>query len=181
RPGEASEKPAHCADKGGSPIGFETHERRALAGRRPVVWSWPSIAGVFDPPREGCRFRKDGNTRSPRQGPKRQGDDAARQREAGSDRASEETPGAFTKRICAKARGERNCPMRLLASIPTRIPSGDGNSCFQPVASKYFDREAGIKRRHHVDESVIQKAIKVAVEAAGITKHGTAHSLRHSF
>src|SRR5437867_12944513 len=42
---------------------------------------------------------------------------------------------AFTKRICAKAQGERNCPMRLLASIPTRIPSGDGNSCFQPVAS----------------------------------------------
>ena len=50
-----------------------------------------------------------------------------------------------------------------------------------PASSKYFDREASIKRRHHVDESVIQKAIKVAVEAAGITKHGIAHSLRHSF
>ena len=36
-----------------------------------------------------------------------------------------------------------------------------------------------MKRRHHVDESVIQKAIKEAVQTAGITKHGTAHTLRH--
>jgi site-specific recombinase XerD len=38
-----------------------------------------------------------------------------------------------------------------------------------------------MKRRHHVDESVIQKAIKGAVQTAGITKHGTAHTLRYSF
>ena len=38
-----------------------------------------------------------------------------------------------------------------------------------------------MKRRHHVDESVIQKAIKEAVQAAGITKHGTAYTFRHSF
>src|SRR5437588_12551178 len=84
------------------------------------------------------------------------------------------------KRICAKVRGARNCRMRLLANIPTRIPTGDGNSCFPQVAST-LDRNAGMKRRHHVDESVIQKAIKESVQAAGITKHATAHTLRHSF
>src|SRR5438874_12585127 len=40
---------------------------------------------------------------------------------------------------------------------------------------------AGLKRRQHIDESVIHKAIKEALQAAGITKHGTAHRLRHSF
>jgi site-specific recombinase XerD len=39
---------------------------------------------------------------------------------------------------------------------------------------------AGITRRHHVDPSVINKAIKVAVRRAGLTKHISAHTCRHS-
>lgn len=39
-----------------------------------------------------------------------------------------------------------------------------------------------VKRgRHHIDESIIQKAIKTAVRTAGINKPATSHSLRHSF
>jgi hypothetical protein len=37
-----------------------------------------------------------------------------------------------------------------------------------PASSRYFDREAGIKRRHHLDEPVIQEAIKAAVRASGV-------------
>ena len=44
----------------------------------------------------------------------------------------------------------------------------------------YFDSKAGMKRRHHLDESV-SEAIKEAVQAAGMTKRGTAHTLRHRF
>ena len=36
-------------------------------------------------------------------------------------------------------------------------------------------------RRHHVTESVLQRAVKVAVRATGINKPGTCHTLRHSF
>jgi len=36
-------------------------------------------------------------------------------------------------------------------------------------------------RRHHVDSSVINKAIKVAVKKAGISKRISAHTFRHSF
>lgn len=36
-------------------------------------------------------------------------------------------------------------------------------------------------RRHHLDESVIQRAVRRAIRAAGIHKPGSCHSLRHSF
>jgi len=37
------------------------------------------------------------------------------------------------------------------------------------------------ERRHHVHESVIQKAMKAALMRAGISKPATPHSMRHSF
>ena len=36
-------------------------------------------------------------------------------------------------------------------------------------------------RRHHLHETVLQRAIREAVRAAGIAKRATCHSLRHSF
>jgi integron integrase len=39
----------------------------------------------------------------------------------------------------------------------------------------------GLLRRHHLDESVINKALKRASVAAGITKQVSSHTLRHSF
>ena len=73
---------------------------------------------------------------------------------------------------------------KLPDAIARKYPNADSQWGWQfvfPASSRYFDREAGLKCRHHIHESVIQKAIKEAVQAAGITKHGTAHTLRHSF
>ncbi|MCJ7601846.1 MAG: integron integrase [Desulfobulbaceae bacterium] len=42
-------------------------------------------------------------------------------------------------------------------------------------------RAAGKMRRHHVDPSVINKAIKAAVRQKGISKKVSAHTFRHSF
>lgn len=39
----------------------------------------------------------------------------------------------------------------------------------------------GVRRRHHLHETVVQRAFKTAVERAEITKRATCHSLRHSF
>ena len=36
-------------------------------------------------------------------------------------------------------------------------------------------------RRHHLHETVLQRAFHEAVKAAGFTKPATCHSLRHSF
>jgi integron integrase len=43
------------------------------------------------------------------------------------------------------------------------------------------DPRAGIVRRHHVSDSVVQKAVKAAATRAGIHKPVSVHTLRHSF
>ncbi len=45
----------------------------------------------------------------------------------------------------------------------------------------YVDAATGEKRRHHLHESVVQRAVKDAARAAGIARPATCHSLRHSF
>jgi len=50
-----------------------------------------------------------------------------------------------------------------------------------PARNLSVDPRSGITRRHHVDPSVINKAIKVAVHRADLTKHISAHTFRHSF
>lgn len=40
---------------------------------------------------------------------------------------------------------------------------------------------AGQWRRHHLDPSVLQRAVKEAVRAAGLSKPASCHTLRHSF
>jgi site-specific recombinase XerD len=37
------------------------------------------------------------------------------------------------------------------------------------------------RRRHHLHESVLQRAVKQAVREAGIAKQASCHTLRHSF
>src|ERR671924_954912 len=50
-----------------------------------------------------------------------------------------------------------------------------------PARDLSVDPRSGVTRRHHVDPSVVNKAIKVAVRRAGLTKHISAHTFRHSF
>jgi integrase len=50
-----------------------------------------------------------------------------------------------------------------------------------PATRFYVDRETGARRRHHLHESVLQRALKEAVRAAGIPKPASCHTLRHSF
>lgn len=50
------------------------------------------------------------------------------------------------------------------------------------VSGSYsVDPRSGAVRRHHIDEKLLQRAMKKAVQAAEITKLATPHTLRHSF
>lgn len=44
-----------------------------------------------------------------------------------------------------------------------------------------LDPRSGVVRRHHLDKSGLQKAVRRAARAAGIEKRVTCHTFRHSF
>jgi integron integrase len=50
-----------------------------------------------------------------------------------------------------------------------------------PSREMGLDPASGIRRRHHVSDSLFQRALKQAATAAGLTKRVTPHVLRHSF
>jgi len=50
-----------------------------------------------------------------------------------------------------------------------------------PAKSRSADPRTGAERRHHLDESSLQKAVRAAARLAGIDKHVTCHTFRHSF
>lgn len=50
-----------------------------------------------------------------------------------------------------------------------------------PAKQRSVDPRSGKVRRHHLDEKVVQRAMKEAVRAAGLTKPASCHTLRHSF
>ena len=50
-----------------------------------------------------------------------------------------------------------------------------------PATRFYQDPKSGRFRRHHLHESVLQKAVKRAALDAGLSKRATCHTLRHSF
>jgi len=50
-----------------------------------------------------------------------------------------------------------------------------------PSGSYSADPRSGAERRHHLDEKLLQRAMKRAVQASGLAKPATPHTLRHSF
>jgi integrase len=80
------------------------------------------------------------------------------------------------------ARGLGRAP--LPDAIARKYPPADCQWAWQwvfPASSHYVDRRTGVRHRHHVHESVIQRVVKGAVCRAGLTKLASSHSFRHSF
>ena len=50
-----------------------------------------------------------------------------------------------------------------------------------PATRIYVERQTGQRRRHHLHESVLQRAVRAAALRAGIAKRVSCHTFRHSF
>ena len=50
-----------------------------------------------------------------------------------------------------------------------------------PAAKRSIDPRSGKERRHHLSESIIQRAVKNAVGQANVLKKASPHTFRHSF
>jgi integron integrase len=74
--------------------------------------------------------------------------------------------------------------VRLPKALTRKYPNADRAWGWQwvfPAHRHYLDPESGIRCRHHLDESVLQRAVKEAATLAGSKKHVTCHTFRHSF
>jgi site-specific recombinase XerD len=50
-----------------------------------------------------------------------------------------------------------------------------------PATRLYVDRATGQRRRHHLHETVVQRSVRRALHLAGVAKHASCHTFRHSF
>ena len=69
-------------------------------------------------------------------------------------------------------------------ALGRKFPNGGREWKWQwvfPATRFYRDPATGQKRRHHLHETVLQRAVKEAVRRAGVNKHATCHTFRHSF
>ena len=80
----------------------------------------------------------------------------------------------------AAGHGEVSLPDALDRKYPNAAKEWGWQYVF-PSGSLSVDPRSGVVRRHHISDSVIQTAVKGAVRKAGIVKHATVHTLRHSF
>jgi len=71
----------------------------------------------------------------------------------------------------------------LSPGLLRKYPTADAEYRWRYVfaAVRTFTDAEGVRRRHHFHESAVQRAFKIGVTAARITKRATCHSLRHSF
>ena len=72
----------------------------------------------------------------------------------------------------------------LPGALARKLPSADRALAWQwvfPATRLSVLDASGRRGRHHLHQSVIQRAMQQAVAAAGLTKRATCHTLRHSF
>ena len=50
-----------------------------------------------------------------------------------------------------------------------------------PQENRWRNVETGLQGRHHLDESLVQRAVHDAVRSSGLTKRASCHTFRHSF
>lgn len=76
--------------------------------------------------------------------------------------------------------GEVSLPQALAKKYPNAAREWAWQFVF-PASQLAIDPIDGRTKRHHLHDSVIQRAVKRAITKGGIPKRGTCHTFRHSF
>jgi integron integrase len=87
---------------------------------------------------------------------------------------------ALHQKDLARGRGR----VALPGALTLKYPNADREWGWQwvfPATRFYYDRLTGLRHRHHLHESVLQRAVKDAARLAGLAKPASCHTLRHSF
>lgn len=87
---------------------------------------------------------------------------------------------ALHERDLAEGYGDVELPDALMRKYP-RAPYEWGWKFVFPSPKRSVDPATGVIRRHHVYENYLIRGVKEAARAAGIAKHVSCHTLRHSF
>jgi integron integrase len=80
----------------------------------------------------------------------------------------------------SKGYGAVELPYALERKSPNAATTRSWQYVF-PAAHRSQDPRSGIVRRHYVLEDGLQRAVKAAIQRAGITKAGSCHTFRHCF
>ena len=121
------------------------------------------------------------------------GEIVVRDGKGGKDRVTM-LPNSLTQALGAQLRSTRAVHERDLAdgwgrvalpdALARKYPNAPADWHWQwvfPQQRRWKNLQTGEQGRHHVHESIIQRAMKEAVGSAGILKHASCHTLRHSF
>ena len=76
--------------------------------------------------------------------------------------------------------GRSFCQTRSPANIPAPTAKWGWQWVF-PAEHRSRDPRTQIERRHHLHETVVQRAVKQAVRDVGISRAASCHTFRHSF
>jgi len=74
--------------------------------------------------------------------------------------------------------------VKLPAALGRKYPNAGREWAWQwvfPATRYYVDRATGQRRRHHLHESAVQRAVRTAVLKARVAKRASCHTFRHSF
>lgn len=74
--------------------------------------------------------------------------------------------------------------VRMPNALDRKYPNAPADWRWQwvfPQENRWKNPQTGEQGRHHIDESLVQKAVSYAVVQAGLTKRASSHTFRHSF
>lgn len=74
--------------------------------------------------------------------------------------------------------------VHLPYALDRKYPNAALEWCWQyvfPAPRRSIDPRTGREQRHHISETMLQKAVKQAIRAAGVEKPASCHTFRHSF